>query len=138
MTTSVMCKTLVPWLFSRSQPGIKVIIRGLRGHLLPTVTVLVFKYLHSFNKLDKSSINVDVRKHLNIQEAFSSEQAHSKTENSNLSCGEPKTPAALKLSVGVFDPLINPYWLKEATTAIKILQSLGNDLQEILRFLCCH
>ena len=34
-------------------------------------------------------------------------------------------------------PLINPYsvWLKEATTAIKILQSLGIYLQEILRIL---
>ena len=41
MTTYVLCKTLVPWLCSRSQPGIKVIIRGLRGHLLPTVTFFV-------------------------------------------------------------------------------------------------
>ena len=68
---------------------------------------------------------VDVRKQLNIQEEFSSEQTHSKTENANLSCGEPKTPTALKVSVGVFGPLINPYWLKEATRAIKILQSLA-------------
>ena len=47
MTTFVLCKTLVPWLCSRSQPGIKVIIRGLRGHLLHSVTFLVyvkFKY----------------------------------------------------------------------------------------------
>ena len=79
-----------------------------------------------------------VRKHLNIQEAFSSEQTHNKTENANLSSGEPDTPPHLKLSVGVFGPLINPYWLKEATTAIKILQSLGIYLQEILRILCCH
>ena len=35
-------KTLVPWLCSRSQPGIRVIIRDLWGHLLHTVTVLVF------------------------------------------------------------------------------------------------
>ena len=79
------------------------------------------KNLLFFNKFAKSSLSVDVRKKLNIQEAFSSEQAHSKTENANLSCGEPKTPTALKLSFGVFGPLINPYWLKEATTAIKIL-----------------
>ena len=99
---------------------------------------LFFKYLLSFNKLAKSSLSVDIRKQLNIQEAFSSEQAHSKTENANLSCGEPKTPTALKLSVGVFGLLINPNWLKEATTAIKILQSLGIYLQEILRILCYH
>ena len=101
-------------------------------------TILFFKHLLSFNKLAKSSFSVDVRKQMNIQEAFSSEQAHSKTENADLSCGEPKTPTALKLSVGVFGPLINPYWLKEATMAIKILQSLGIDLQEILRILWCH
>ena len=65
---------------------------------------IFFKYLLSFNKLAKSSLSVDVRKQLNIQEAFSSEQAHSKAENANLSCGEPKTPKALKLSVGVSDP----------------------------------
>ena len=41
--------------------------------------------------------------------------------------GGAKIPTALKLSVGVFVPLINPYWLNEATTAIKILQSLGNN-----------
>ena len=35
-------KVKVPWLCSRSQPGIKVIIRDLRGHLLQTVTFLVF------------------------------------------------------------------------------------------------
>ena len=34
-------KAKVPWLCSRSQPGIKVIIRDLRGHLLHTVTFLV-------------------------------------------------------------------------------------------------
>ena len=37
-----MPKVEVPWLCSRSQPGIKVIIRDLRGHLLHTVTFLVF------------------------------------------------------------------------------------------------
>ena len=42
MTSYVLCKTLVPWLCSRSQPGMKVIIRDLRGHLLHTVTFLVF------------------------------------------------------------------------------------------------
>ena len=99
---------------------------------------IFFKYLLSFNKLAKSSLSVDVRKQLNIQQAFSSEQAHIKTDNANLSCGEPKTPTALKLSVGVFGPLINPCWLKEATTAVKILQSLGIGLQEILRILWCH
>ena len=36
-----MPKVKVPRLCSRSQPGIKVIIRDLRGHLLPTVTFLV-------------------------------------------------------------------------------------------------
>ena len=35
------CARLVPWLCSRSQLGIKVIIRGLWGHLLHTVTFLV-------------------------------------------------------------------------------------------------
>ena len=62
------------------------------------------KNLLFFNKFAKSSLSVDVRKKLNIQEAFSSEQAHSKTENANLSCGEPKTPTALKLSFGGFRP----------------------------------
>ena len=37
-----MPKVKVPRLCSRSQPGIKVIIRDLRGHLLHTVTFLVF------------------------------------------------------------------------------------------------
>ena len=36
-----MPKVNVNWLCSRSQPGIKVIIRDLRGHLLHTVTFLV-------------------------------------------------------------------------------------------------
>ena len=36
-----MPKVKVPWLCSRSQPGIKVIIRDIRGHLLHTVTFLV-------------------------------------------------------------------------------------------------
>ena len=36
-----MPKVKVPWLCSRSHPGIKVIIRDLRGHLLHTVTFLV-------------------------------------------------------------------------------------------------
>ena len=40
IATYVLCKTLVPWLCSRLQPEIKVIIRGLRGHLLHTVTFL--------------------------------------------------------------------------------------------------
>ena len=37
-----MPKVKVPYLCSRSQPGIKVIIKELRGHLLHTVTFLVF------------------------------------------------------------------------------------------------
>ena len=37
-----MPKVKVPWLCSRSQLGIKVFIRDLRGHLLHTVTFLVF------------------------------------------------------------------------------------------------
>ena len=37
-----MPKVKVPWLCSRSQPGIKVIIRDFRGHLLHTVTFLVY------------------------------------------------------------------------------------------------
>ena len=45
MTSYVLCKTLVPWLYSRSQPGIKVIIRDLRGHLLHTVTFLVLEII---------------------------------------------------------------------------------------------
>ena len=36
-----MPKVKVPWLCSRSQPGIKVIIRDIRGHLLHTLTFLV-------------------------------------------------------------------------------------------------
>ena len=43
MTSYVLCKTLVLWLCSRSQPGIKAIIRDLRGHLLHTVTFLVLR-----------------------------------------------------------------------------------------------
>ena len=46
---------------------------------------------------------VDIKKQLNIQEAFSSEQTH-KSEDANISCGEPKTPTALKLGVEVFGP----------------------------------
>ena len=42
MTSYILCKTLVPWLCSRSQPGIKVIIRDFRGHLLHTVTFFFF------------------------------------------------------------------------------------------------
>ena len=38
-----MPKVKVPWLCSRSQPGIKVIIRDLPGHLLHTVTFLVLE-----------------------------------------------------------------------------------------------
>ena len=45
-------KVKVPWLCSRSQPGIKVIIRDLRGHLLHTVTFLVFFYLWKKIRLD--------------------------------------------------------------------------------------
>ena len=55
-------------------------------------------------KSNTSLTFVDVRKQLNIQEAFSSEQTHNKTENANLSCEEPKTPTTLKLNVGVFGP----------------------------------
>ena len=40
-----MPKVKVPWLCSRSQPGIKVIIRDIRGHLFHTVTFLVFLFL---------------------------------------------------------------------------------------------
>ena len=43
-----MPKVKVPWLCSRSQPGIKVIIRDIRGHLLHTVTFLV-SFFFSFN-----------------------------------------------------------------------------------------
>ena len=73
-----------------------------------------------------------------IKKHFQASKHTNKIENANLSCGEPETPTALKLSVGVFGPLINPYWLKETTTAIKILQSFGIDLQEILGILWCH
>ena len=41
MTIHVLCKTLVPWLCSRLQLGIKVIIRGIWEHLLHTVKFLV-------------------------------------------------------------------------------------------------
>ena len=45
MISYILCKTLVPWLCSRSQPGIRVIIRDLRGHLLHTVTFLVNNFI---------------------------------------------------------------------------------------------
>ena len=57
MTSYVLCKS---WLCSRSQPGIKVIIRDLRGHLLHTVTFLVtfgsqhhhlFRIFEAFDKV---------------------------------------------------------------------------------------
>ena len=52
MTTFVLCKTLVlKWLCSRSQPGIKVIIRGLQGHLLHIVTFLVFSNFQGIQRL---------------------------------------------------------------------------------------
>ena len=47
-------KVKVLWLCSRSQPGIKVIIRDLRGHLLHTVTFLVYFYLWKKMRLDFS------------------------------------------------------------------------------------
>ena len=40
-----MPKVKVPWLCSRSQPGIKVIVRDLWGHLLHTVTFLVLYFI---------------------------------------------------------------------------------------------
>ena len=55
MTSYVLCKTLVPWLCSRSQPGIKAIIRDLRGHLLHTVTFLVFSVCVFFALEDLAS-----------------------------------------------------------------------------------
>ena len=66
--------------------------------------------LVALNSQNTSLTFVDVRKQLNFQEAelfplvvsdashnqaFSSEQTHNKTENANLTCGEPKTPTAL-------------------------------------------
>ena len=59
------CARLVPRLCSRSQPGIKVIISGLRGHLLHTVTFLVLSnkpgYLHPVcSELKKSGIRVGI------------------------------------------------------------------------------
>ena len=58
-------KVKVPWLCSRSQPGIKVIIRDLRGHLLHTVTFLVnpivlkmAKTLWSFGRSECNRVNV--------------------------------------------------------------------------------
>ena len=56
---------------------------------------------------------IDVIKQLNIQEEFSSEQTHNKTENANLSCGEPKTP-----TVGVFVDQQNRA-LKAATVTLR-------------------
>ena len=37
MTICILSKTLGPWLCSRSQPEIKISIRGLRGYLLHTI-----------------------------------------------------------------------------------------------------
>ena len=51
-----MPKVKVPRLCSRSQPGIKVIIRDLRGHLLHTVTFLVVFFFH-FHNSKKSRCN---------------------------------------------------------------------------------
>ena len=45
-----MPKVKVPWLCSRSQPGIKVIIRDIRGHLLHTVTFLVVFFMPGHKK----------------------------------------------------------------------------------------
>ena len=47
------CARLVPWLCSRPQPGIKVIVRGLRGHLLHTVTFLVLFFYFKFGFIVK-------------------------------------------------------------------------------------
>ena len=46
----------VPWLCSRSQPGIKVIIRDLGGHLLPSVTFLVI--CSSFSIWEQYAIHI--------------------------------------------------------------------------------
>ena len=59
-------------------------------------TNVFFKYLLSFNKLANSSLSVDVSKQLNFQEDFQANKRINKTENANLSCGEPKTTIALK------------------------------------------
>ena len=42
MTTYVLCKTLVPWLCSRSQPGIKVSIKGLLGAFVTYCNISCF------------------------------------------------------------------------------------------------
>ena len=41
-------KTLVPWLCSRSQPGIKVIIRDLRGAFVTYCNISCFNFFSSF------------------------------------------------------------------------------------------
>ena len=58
----------------------------------------------------------------------------SKAINADLSWGMgggAKTIAALTFSTRVFGPLLNQYRLKRATTAIKVLKSVGNVLLEI-------
>ena len=42
MTTYVLCKTLVPWVCSRSQPGIKVSIRGPLGAIVTHCNIPCF------------------------------------------------------------------------------------------------
>ena len=54
MTTYVLCKTLVPWLCSRSQPGIKVSIRGLSGAFVTYCNISCF-YLSEVWKTVKVS-----------------------------------------------------------------------------------
>ena len=49
MTTYVLCNTLVAWLCSRSQPGIKVSIRGLSGAFVTYWNISgLFFILHIF------------------------------------------------------------------------------------------
>ena len=42
ITTYVLCKTLVPWLCSRSQPGINVSISGLSGAFVKNCNISCF------------------------------------------------------------------------------------------------
>ena len=72
MTSYVLCKTLVRWLCSRSQPGIKVIIRDLRGHLLHTVTFLL-KYVKQImgRGIEKSQCSIKLPPLSNAADTYS-------------------------------------------------------------------
>ena len=65
---------------------------------------IFFKYLLSLINLPNPAYVLMSENSCIIKKHFQASKRTNKTENANLSCGEPKTPTALKLSVGLRPP----------------------------------